>query len=413
MRTTFLAAVVGSAVAAIALGGIGWATTGGAGGVITGCYKKNTGQLRIVDDASACNPSELALQWNRSGTQGATGPRGPQGPTGPHGAVGPSGPQGIQGLRGPTGENGAKGDRGATGATGADGAIGPPGPTGPAGVAPVTPPTPWQFRDSSTNGLTGVFSLELPAQHRTLRVNAFAGCAQAAFGALPSACYFTIRGLTQSLEDWLDDTLDGHSDAVQDLVVRGPLSMGGAGTPDVQFRLDDAFVTSASVDLEATASGFGTVDLVVAANGFQKEPPTPAPPCDCSNGDSFDVGQFSLEVQGTTRLVLGITGLGFTVPRLGTTSYAPGTPELGAIRVAVGSSGNGAAATRAYFQAWSDAVAGGNVVHRDGRVELRSASSSLVDEIDLDGLEPVLPFEQLLIDGRQTFTLRPQAIDYH
>lgn len=191
MRRTFLAAVVGSAVAAIvvgsavaaiALGGIGWATTGGAGGVITGCYKKNTGQLRIVDDASACNPSELALRWNQSGAQGATGPRGPQGPTGPHGAVGPTGPQGIQGLRGPTGEIGAKGDRGATGAAGADGAIGPPGPTGPAGVAPVTPPSPWQFRDSSTNGLSGVFSLELPAHHRTLRVNAFAGCSQAAFG---------------------------------------------------------------------------------------------------------------------------------------------------------------------------------------------------------------------------------------
>ena len=46
------------------------------GNVITACYQKINGQLRIVSDASKCRPSELAISWNM------VGPQGPQGPSG-------------------------------------------------------------------------------------------------------------------------------------------------------------------------------------------------------------------------------------------------------------------------------------------------------------------------------------------
>ena len=46
------------------------------GDVITACYKKVNGQLRIVSDPGSCNPSEIAISWS------IVGPQGPQGPTG-------------------------------------------------------------------------------------------------------------------------------------------------------------------------------------------------------------------------------------------------------------------------------------------------------------------------------------------
>jgi|WetSurSiteA1Bulk_404760.scaffolds.fasta_scaffold00297_5 hypothetical protein len=57
---------------------------------IFGCYQKNNGQLRIVQNANECRPSEKFIQWNVMGLQGPTGPQGPQGPigqTGPSGTV--------------------------------------------------------------------------------------------------------------------------------------------------------------------------------------------------------------------------------------------------------------------------------------------------------------------------------------
>lgn len=53
--------------------------------VIHGCYKKNNGQLRIVNNPSQCNPSEVPISWSQVGPQG---PEGPQGEPGPPGAPG-------------------------------------------------------------------------------------------------------------------------------------------------------------------------------------------------------------------------------------------------------------------------------------------------------------------------------------
>ena len=183
--------------------------------------------------------------------------------------------------------------------------------------------------------------------------------------------------------------------------MRGPLSVGGSGIPDVQFELDDAFVTSATLDVDAGSSAAGTVDLVVAANGFHKVTPTNPPPCDCSSG-AFLAGNFSFEVDGGERKgVAEVTGIGFTVPRLGTTTHVPGTPAFSAIGVGTGTSPT-VSATRTYLQSWSDSVAGSAVDRRDGRVDLFSASlSQTVAQIDLANLEPAFPFTPMFVDGRR------------
>jgi hypothetical protein len=394
MRKTLLAAVAGAAVAAAAAGGIAWATTAAPNAVITACYQKNNGQLRVVGAGDSCGPSELALQWNQ------TGPQGLQGPTGPQGG------QGLPGQDGATGPKGTTGDRGP---------VGPPGPTGADGVVPVTPPDAYQFRESGTNALTGVFSLELEHANHTIRADAFAGCTPPSFGALPGNCYFTIRNLSDTLEDWLQDSVNGSPDAVRNVTVRGPLSVNGSFTPDVQFELDDAFVTSATLDVDAGSSAVGTVDLVVAANGFHKVSPTDPPPCDCTTG-SFLTGNFSLEVDGSVRPgVAEVTGLGFTVPRLGTTTYVPGTPVFNTVSVGVSTGTSpSVSGTRTYLQNWSDGVAGGAVDRRSGRLNLFGQSlSTTVAQVDLANLEPVFPFTPMFVDGRQTLTLRPEHLTFH
>lgn len=105
------------------------------------CYKKNNGQLRIVQAPGQCQPSEIPISWNKLGSSGSQGPAGPIGPQGPQGPIGPTGATGAQGPAGPAGPagpigpQGPKGDTGATGATGPIGPIGPVGPQGPQGPA--------------------------------------------------------------------------------------------------------------------------------------------------------------------------------------------------------------------------------------------------------------------------------------
>jgi hypothetical protein len=63
-----------TAFAALALASIGWAAIPDNGGVIHGCYKKDTGTLRVYDtDASPtkpCTSKEASLDWSQQG--GAT-----------------------------------------------------------------------------------------------------------------------------------------------------------------------------------------------------------------------------------------------------------------------------------------------------------------------------------------------------
>jgi hypothetical protein len=80
-RALVVATVVAASLggAAITLGAIP-----GTSGVISGCYAKSTGSLRVVDTeagASCDARKESALSWNQKG------PAGPQGPPGPPGVV--------------------------------------------------------------------------------------------------------------------------------------------------------------------------------------------------------------------------------------------------------------------------------------------------------------------------------------
>lgn len=114
-RPRRLAGVALGAAAALACAGIALAAIPGDGGVISGCFAKRGGSLRVIDASSgSCKASETALTWNQTGLQG------PKGDTGPQGAKGDPGQQGPQGP---------KGDVGPTGLTG------PQGPQGPAGPA--------------------------------------------------------------------------------------------------------------------------------------------------------------------------------------------------------------------------------------------------------------------------------------
>lgn len=75
--------------------GVARAVIPDASGTIHACFKTRNGQLRIVDAAAACLPTEQSLDWKQVGPQGGPGPQGPQGT---QGQQGPQGDQGFAGL---------------------------------------------------------------------------------------------------------------------------------------------------------------------------------------------------------------------------------------------------------------------------------------------------------------------------
>jgi hypothetical protein len=126
--------------ALVTAGGVAYATIPASDGTINVCYRTapgdNQGQLRVVDNASACRSNETALALNQHGVAGPAGPVGPTGATGPTGAVGPkgdTGAAGMDGATGPAGPQGPQGDTGGVGPAGATGGTGPAGATGAAG----------------------------------------------------------------------------------------------------------------------------------------------------------------------------------------------------------------------------------------------------------------------------------------
>jgi hypothetical protein len=107
---------VGIAAAAILMvgAGIAYAAIPGASGVISGCYEKRTGLLRVIDTQAGakCLSFETPITWNQRG------PKGDPGPPGAAGAAGPQGERGLQGERGPQGEHGPEGESGKLGLAG-------------------------------------------------------------------------------------------------------------------------------------------------------------------------------------------------------------------------------------------------------------------------------------------------------
>ena len=95
------------------------------GEILYGCYKKENGQLRLVNNTDQCLPSEMSISWNQ---KGAAGPQGPEGPAGAQGSGG------LQGSAGPPGAAGPQGSAGLPGPAGIQGPMGQQGPAGPTGM---------------------------------------------------------------------------------------------------------------------------------------------------------------------------------------------------------------------------------------------------------------------------------------
>ncbi len=123
-------------------GGLVYAAIPSSDGLISGCYQRATGQLRVIDAGAgeACRDNEAAISWNEQGPQGEAGPQGgigPQGEIGPRGPQGERGADGAQGPGGPAGPEGPQGGQGLQGQQGATGATGPVGPAGATGAGVV------------------------------------------------------------------------------------------------------------------------------------------------------------------------------------------------------------------------------------------------------------------------------------
>ena len=121
------------AVLVLSLGASFTVAAGVVGGVITACYNRTNGELRVETATMPCRNHEERISWNQVGQQGVPGVQGPRGDAGATGATGPQGPAGPQGPIGPTGAQGATGATGPAGATGPQGPKGDTGATGPQG----------------------------------------------------------------------------------------------------------------------------------------------------------------------------------------------------------------------------------------------------------------------------------------
>lgn len=88
------------AVLALAAGGVAFAAIP-SNGVISACYVKSGGTLRVIDATTGnCSSKETSLSWNVQGPAGPQGSPGPSGPPGPTGSPGPSGAPGAAGISG-------------------------------------------------------------------------------------------------------------------------------------------------------------------------------------------------------------------------------------------------------------------------------------------------------------------------
>ena len=102
VRALFSPALLGACVTGLVIGGIAVAAIPQQA-VISGCYQKRTGALRVIHAskhgaAGRCGKTERKLAWAQAGP---TGPQGVQGVPGVQGVQGVQGAKGAQGVPGP------------------------------------------------------------------------------------------------------------------------------------------------------------------------------------------------------------------------------------------------------------------------------------------------------------------------
>lgn len=99
-RRSFRLLAVSAGILAVA-GGVAYATIpNSTTAVISGCYGKTTGLLRVIDAQAGkkCTILEVPISWNQKGEPGDDGLPGADGEDGTDGAQGPPGPQGPAGT---------------------------------------------------------------------------------------------------------------------------------------------------------------------------------------------------------------------------------------------------------------------------------------------------------------------------
>jgi len=109
-RTALVAAAAAMVVIAA---GVAAASIPDSTGMFTGCYKKSSGQLRLIDPGAggSCSSSEQQLTWSQTGNGGIQGSPGPQGD---QGSPGPAGPDGVSAYQIVTGQGTTSGTPDAT-----------------------------------------------------------------------------------------------------------------------------------------------------------------------------------------------------------------------------------------------------------------------------------------------------------
>lgn len=235
-------------------------------GVITGCYLKAVGTLRVIDPAKGqkCSTSiETQLTWSQTGPQGAIGPQGvpgAQGAIGPQGlpgaqglpgqtgGIGPQGLPGTPGLAGTPGHDGPKGDPGDNGAPGARGPAGPAGPPGPPGPAAGQPADDgldgdWYLTIDGVYGapLRSVEGCSMHGQVVTFASGTAVG--QKHIGNIaPDDCVVEIGlGMSAEMRSYIGSTLEGDFHRPEVELVRA------GGTSPFKLKLRDTFLTSLTI----------------------------------------------------------------------------------------------------------------------------------------------------------------------
>ena len=94
---------IGALALFVALGGTGYAATGGfnQGGTLKACVN-GEGRLKVVGSGTHCHKGQKPVSWNQTGPKGATGAAGANGAPGAQGPQGAHGAQGIEGPQGPS-----------------------------------------------------------------------------------------------------------------------------------------------------------------------------------------------------------------------------------------------------------------------------------------------------------------------
>lgn len=325
--------------------------------VITACVTRLLDVVRIVASNEMCRSAERRLQWN---VQGPPGPAGPGGPPGLLGAMGSAGP------------------------------VGPAGPAGPPG--PQGPPA-----------YVGTFFLTINSGDR-FALSSFAGCFDAIIGVEYEDCHFSTRDLPEDLFTWFEQTLAGVATPPTLSVVH----LSTTGDPLAELQIEGGFLRHMSIsDFDATDSALGTVNFVVVPSEIRSGTPGGAPIG--PQARTFRRSNFRVEIAGVDgSRIAAIEGPRVSWSKVpveigpGRRAFQQGPPSFADIQLSIATGGS----TTTDLEAWVDEVVHGQVVPRNGSIDILSANlSTVIGQVSLTGLGPSVFPTFPTTTGRRSLTL--------